>query len=97
LSWYFDNVLLQNRGVPKEKNFPLQLSYWIPFLKGKNNHQLESQYAECNLLIKDKDALGMQSVLEESKNIMSSIKKNINFFLNHIFLTISAYNIIIKT
>jgi len=34
LAWYFDNVIPQNRGVPKPWYFFMQISFWFPSCKG---------------------------------------------------------------
>ena len=33
LAWYFDNILEHNRGDPKPWYFPLDPTYWLPFLR----------------------------------------------------------------
>jgi hypothetical protein len=33
LAWYFDSILEHNRGDPKPWYFPIDPSYWLPFLR----------------------------------------------------------------
>jgi len=37
LAWYFDNVLPNNRGVPKPWWFIFDPTYWLPCLKSTNS------------------------------------------------------------
>lgn len=52
LAWYFDNTIVENRGIARPWYFPLQPSYWFPkwFAKDEKRRpvQLKRQYSEAN-------------------------------------------------
>lgn len=37
LAWYMDNILSQNRGVPRPWYFPFMITFWFPFLEQKKS------------------------------------------------------------
>lgn len=36
-AWYMDNILSQNRGVPRPWYFPIMPTFWFPFLEQKKS------------------------------------------------------------
>lgn len=54
LAWYFDNTIVENRGIARPWYFPLQPSYWLPQLfeakraEGGAPLQLKRQFSEAS-------------------------------------------------
>jgi len=64
LAWYMDNILSQNRGVPRPWYFPFKFSFWCSILEKnqstltidnvvKNTKQTDTYQLEKNQIIND--------------------------------------------